>query len=443
MRFFSGVLMRLFLPLNDPRAGSRVARLYSKLERTQWLERLDLERLQEEKLSSLIDRIAHQVPYFREYRPLPSGEKELRENLASYPIMTKETIRSKKSAIHPVSGLPFGATRATTGGTTGEPLEVWFGRERRASVLAAYWRGLCWLGIRPWTRGLRAGAFGGGSWYGTLRMRLTNQRRVDLFGRSREELMKIARAFREIRPAYIEGFVSNLLELGEACSETGVRIPLVVTTGEMLYDYQRNQLEGLFSARVSEYYGSNEVGAIAFECEYGNKHISDEHVIVEVVDDDGKHIWDQAGRILVTDLNNGLTPFVRYEVGDIGVVTRERCPCGRGLTVLKTLEGRMQDAIRNGAGERLTALFFAGRFRHMESLRRIQIVQTALNSVEINYENATADARSDLGAIEREIHERLGAQMIVRWRQVPALSHTHCGKCRLVIGLDGAQVAAS
>ena len=327
MSFIENMALGVFLPLSNPRAGFQVGRLYAELQRTQWYDVPSLERLQQAKLKYIIERAKATVPFYTEYETWQEvGEGALREKLAAYPILTKEGIRACPPKMHPLIRMPWDCTRANTGGTTGEPIEIWCGTNRRAIVEAASWRGRSWIGIRPWTAGVSLRGFGRGSWYGRLRLRLANKRFMDVFGKAAAEVQRNARKLLQFKPEYLEGYVSNALTFGEACFAAGVKIGRVLTTGEMLYEHQRHELERLYGAKVSDYYGCNEVGAMAFECELGRKHIADEHVIIEVVDEKGAPVWDKPGRILLTDLDNALTPFVRYEVGDVGMLTRASCP---------------------------------------------------------------------------------------------------------------------
>lgn len=436
MATFADIAMNFMLSLNDPRAGLEVGRLYAELAHTQWYDTSALERLQQAKLVRLLSQAKARVPYFRDYEAWQNVEEgTLRDRLATYPVLTKAAIRACPEKMHPATGLPRGCTRATTGGTTGEPIEIWYGAWRRAMVAAAYWRGKSWVGIRPWTRGVNLQSFGRGSWYGRLRMRFTNKWVIDAFGQTPAEAERSAGELLRLRPKYLEGFVSEMLALGEACFRAGVKIPRVLTCGEMLYEHQRREIERLYGAKVSDYYGCNEVGSLAFECDMGSKHITDEHVIVEVVDASGMPIWEKPGRILLTDLDNDLTPLIRYEVGDVGMLTRSLCPCGRKLTLLKELEGRTQDAIRNEAGDRLSALFFASRFRDLHAIVRIQLIQRTLTEIDLVYEGSSLEVGAELRAITDEIRDRLGPQMVVTPRQVEQLTYTSRGKCRLVIGL--------
>jgi len=425
-----------FLPLCLPRAGLTVGLHYASLLRSQWLPREELDALQARKLNTLLRRAAAGVPL---YEGCYSGEgitaANLRTRLASLPVLTKERLRQDISVAR-ASRPGWPLLKATTGGTTGDPIEVWKSRESLAVSGAAFWRGLSWLGIRPWDRGVIVYGFGAGSWYGRARMRLTRKWGLEAFGASEQSREATRALLGRLRPVYIEGFITDLLRLGEmdGCREIGIR--RVITTAEMLYDNQRAALAERFGAAVADYYGSNEVNSIAFECELGVKHVADEHVLLETVDGDENPVQGKPGRILVTDLDNHAMPFIRYELGDIGVLDSEPCACGRQLTTLRALLGRRQDALRNAEGESLSAVFFAGKFLALRRVRRFQLVQRNLEEVDLFYETALPGPEAEIGSILAEIQARLGPRMVVRPQAVEELPRTAAGKCRLVVGLN-------
>jgi phenylacetate-CoA ligase len=51
----------------------------------------------------------------------------------------------------------------------------------------------------------------------------------------------------------------------------------------------------------------------------------------------------ESGEILVTNLDANAMPLIRYEIGDCGVPIDDECPCGRGLPLMKNIEGRRDD----------------------------------------------------------------------------------------------------
>jgi len=54
---------------------------------------------------------------------------------------------------------------------------------------------------------------------------------------------------------------------------------------------------------------------------------------------------DASGEIVVTHLATSDFPFIRYRTGDVGTLSSERCACGRGLPLLKEIQGRSTDFV--------------------------------------------------------------------------------------------------
>ncbi len=430
------LLAKLLLPFINPRCDCFTGWIFSELMESQWFSRQSLDEVQALKLSMLLKTAFDQIPYYRKYGSCMQAEFKLAQSrLAQLPILTKDEVRQAGKNLRCSAGMQRRVVRATTGGTTGEPIEVWKSVASVSMSEAAVWRGKAWAGIGPWSKAVVVHGFGGGSWYGRLRMRLLRRWPVEAFRTKSADRQKTREIISRVRPVVLEGFVSDLLGIAEEQYLEHCGVKVVLTTGEMLYDFQRTVLENAFKARVSEYYGSNEVNSIAFECELGAKHVTDEHVIIETVDDKGHPVWDEPGRILVTELDNMFMPLIRYELGDIGVLSTEPCQCGRKLLVLKSLSGRQQDVLQNAEGDRLSATFFAGRFKELRAIRRLQLVQYGLNNIEIRYEGDVNRATEEIEAIKREIHGRLGLKMSICSSHVTEIERTPAGKRLLVVGL--------
>src|SRR5207245_8090427 len=111
------------------------------LEESQWLSRADLERLQMQKATELLRTAAAHSPWHAErmhIAGLDIGENNALvtlDDLRRLPIMTKQDARANVERIR-WAGVPGGAARYSTGGSTGEPLIFYFGRWRQASGAA-------------------------------------------------------------------------------------------------------------------------------------------------------------------------------------------------------------------------------------------------------------------------------------------------------------------
>jgi phenylacetate-CoA ligase len=211
-----------------------------------------------------------------------------------------------------------------------------------------------------------------------------------------------------------------------------VEFPVIFTTAEMLYDHQRDFLERIFNAEVFDYYGCNEVGTIAYECEHHKKHISEERLILETTAADDNPMTNAIGEFAITDLNNYVMPFIRYKIGDIGCISHDKCACGRTSRVINSLEGRKQDFLKAADGNYVPAVFFPCRFKDLMGLDQYQIIQTDAHNITVNIVKNKLFSERELKWMLQEIKRMIGAQVNVRVEEFGQIPLTRSGKSRLV-----------
>ncbi len=131
-------------------------------------------------------------------------------------------------------------------------------------------------------------------------------------------------------PSFLELVAQALLDRSHAA----VQPRLVVARGERLLGRARERLAAAFGCRVVDYYNVQEVGNVAWECPLDPDimHINTDLCVLEVVDAAGQPLPpEEEGRIVVTNLYNLTMPFVRYALGDRGVMKSDEkthCLCG-------------------------------------------------------------------------------------------------------------------
>ena len=140
--------------------------------------------------------------------------------------------------------------------------------------------------------------------------------------------------------------------------------------GEILTDEVRNMTRMVFGCKIANQYGANEVNSIGFECQYGNMHILNSNVFVEIVDEEGCLMTDSSdfaannseeGRIILTSRRNNAMPFVRYEIGDKGKIHPTMdCPCGCKGKIIELSTGRNNDYVLFADGGRASSYIFVG-----------------------------------------------------------------------------------
>ena len=92
----------------------------------------------------------------------------------------------------------------------------------------------------------------------------------------------------------------------------------------------------------------------------------------------------ESGELIITDLDNYGMPFIRYRIGDIGVLSDRKCDCGRGLPILEKVEGRTFDIIMGTNGRHLGGTFWTLLLRTaVDGIKQFQVVQESKNEINI------------------------------------------------------------
>jgi len=146
--------------------------------------------------------------------------------------------------------------------------------------------------------------------------------------------------------------IKNQITLKEICPT----ITSCISTSETLTIEDRNLMRLGFGVDVVNEYGVSEAGGItAFEDVERNWRLSIETQFIEIVDDNGNIVNNgKEGKILITDLHNQAMPFLRYEIGDIGILNLNK----NGLLTLRELTGRTNDTILLPSGRKSPGLTF-------------------------------------------------------------------------------------
>jgi phenylacetate-CoA ligase len=170
-----------------------------------------------------------------------------------------------------------------------------------------------------------------------------------------EAMAEHYRAMMKYRPAGIRGYASSLYFLARYIEQNQLPVcpvKVVFTTGEKLHPKYRDKIQQVFKAPVFDAYGASDGGLTAHECAmHEGLHLGEEHCVVEIVDREGRPLPDgEIGQVLSTDLNNYAFPFLRYQLGDLAYIKKERCSCGRSHRLLGEVVGREGRAIYNKQG---------------------------------------------------------------------------------------------
>ncbi len=444
MNPYTAVVSQALFPLHERLKGHTTIVVHRELERSQWLSPPELQALQVERLRHFLQDIAQHVPWYREcFDALGFDPARLQsiEDLQSLPLLDKATIRQAGDALRSDKGRAL--QRFNTGGSSGEPLIFYLGKERVSHDVAAKRRATRWWGVDIGDR--EAVVWGSPIELGAQdrvrqwRDQLFRSHLIPAFDMSPAKLDQYIADLRRQRPAMVFGYPSSIALIASAAQQRGIAlndlgVKVVFVTSERLYEHQRETIESVFKAPVANGYGGRDAGFIAHQCPEGSLHITAEDIVVEIVDGAGKVLPPgERGEIVVTHMATSDFPFVRYRTGDIGVLSDTPCACGRGLPVLAEVMGRTTDFVQASDGTVMHGLALIYVLRDMPEVAEFKIVQESLSltRVEVVTGPGWCDAVAD--KVRADFRERLGQSVEVSVDPVGSITPEASGKTRYVV----------
>jgi phenylacetate-CoA ligase len=242
---------------------------------------------------------------------------------------------------------------------------------------------------------------------------------VNSFELSPELVAAAVERYNRSQPRVVMGYANAVYEFARYVQQAGLRLHApegVIASAERLYPYQRELIEEVFGARVFERYGCREVMMVGAECDrHEGLHVTADNLFVEVVRNGQLCEPGETGEILLTDLHNYGMPLIRYRVGDLGAWKGQDCSCGRGLPLLKGIEGRTLDAIATPGGRLISGVFFPHLFKDFPSIRTFQVIQEQRDELNIRIALASPLPPSELRTLEDAVASAVGAEMRVSW----------------------------
>lgn len=444
MDWYTSLISGLIFPLHERLKRHSSLAVRRDMESSQWWDRDRLEALRLRRLHRLLDHAGTHVPYYRNLFKrigfVPDAIRSISE-LPGLPMLDKAVIRQHLDALK--SERAVGLARFNTGGSSGVPLIFHIGSERVSHDVAAKWRATRWWGVDigdpeivVWGSPIELGAQDG---LRALRDRLFRTRLLPAFEMSAQKLDRFLEEIRRVRPRMLFGYPSALSHIarhaesmGRRMDDLGIRVAFV--TSERLYDEQRRQIGGTFGCPVANGYGGRDAGFIAHECPEGGMHLTAEDVIVEIVDQEGVPLPEgEAGEIVVTHLATPDFPFIRYRTGDIGVLDSQMCGCGRGLPLLREIQGRSTDFLVAQDGTVMHGLALIYILRDLPQVQAFKIIQESLDLTRVLVVSESVAAPALIDAIQQGFRARLGERVEIAVEQVPEIPAERSGKFRYVV----------
>jgi phenylacetate-CoA ligase len=449
-----GLLFRKSLyPLWESGIRRRPTLAYLKeLERSQWCSFDELMDLQGTALSRLLRHAHENVPYYRkklERAGLHPSDVRRVEDLGKLPLLSRDEARATHDERRSRAA-PFARVSKMTSGSSGSPLAFAYDWDSEFWRQAIKLRGYAWAGYRPGDKSLHfwgtLGAIYDQPFLRRIKVdldhRLRREHYIDCTERSEAALDDVIRAIRKLKPSVLLCYAQAGAALARHIVKSGRRdwdAIRVICGAERMFPSDRASLVEAFGPEIYETYGSREVMLIAAECPaHEGMHVSMENLIVELIvrDETGARRAQpgEIGEVVVTDLHNYGAPFIRYVTGDLAIESQPgTCACGRALTRLMSVEGRVTDTLRDAAGRAVSGLLFNVIFSVLaDKVQEFQVVQRKDRTIELKL---VPGAKFDDGVLDvlRKSCRQFLPGVGVHTELVPIIPLGKNGKRRVVV----------
>ena len=273
---------------------------------------------------------------------------------------------------------------------------------------------------------------------------LSNRFRFSIFDLSDEKLEQILIKFQKINFDYINGYTSSIVLFAKFLAKNNVvlkdicpTLKCCIVTSEMLFDDDKLLLEKQFGVPIINEYGASELDLIAFQNPDDDWQLNTETLFIEILDDENRVVANGIeGRIVITSLYNKAHPFIRYDIGDIGIIHPESTP---KKAFLQKLIGRTNDVAILPSGKKSPGLTFyyitKSIIENDGNVKEFVVKQTKIDTFEVEYVSQIELTILQINLIEKAIILYLEAGLIFVFYRKDKLERSKSGKLKQFVSL--------
>ena len=431
------IAKKIGFPVQDLVNNTKIIKNLDFLRESQFWDEDRIYEYQVKKLKDLITYSKKNVPYYEDLFhkiKLTSNDINTLDDIYKIPILTKEILRTRGKDMLSREFKKFKVKKGKTGGTTGVPVKLYKDTNNRSFTWASYYRWYDWMGVHYYdtivtlwgaktvlTTPYKDKA------YSYVQQRIQNELILNTFEMTSENMNQFVTRIENSKPVLLKGYLSAVIQFARFVEKKGYQfksLKAISTTTETLLPHNRAYIEKVFNVPVFDQYGCGEVSAISYECAaHRGLHVNQEHVICEVLDVNGNKITNTSGRVVATDLDNYVMPFIRFGNGDMATMSDEKCSCGVKQPLMKSIEGRSIDTIILKDGRKVHGVFFTDILYELniltDQIQRFQIYQETPGEIEFRIESLQGIKDSISKRIEEAFLKFLTDVKIIEMKKLP------------------------
>jgi phenylacetate-CoA ligase len=214
-------------------------------------------------------------------------------------------------------------------------------------------------------------------------------------------------------------------------------LKVCMVTSEMLFDDDKSLLEKHLGIPIVNEYGASELDLIAFQNKKDEWQVNSETLFVEILDENNKPLpYGKEGKVVITSLYNKAHPFIRYEIGDVGILDEKST---FKKPILKKLIGRTNDIAILPSGKKSPGLTFyyitKSIIKDDVNVKEFIVKQTKLDTFEVEYVSTKELSSEQIEKIEKEMIVYLEEGLHIFFNRKEKLERSKSGKLKQFVSL--------
>ena len=268
---------------------------------------------------------------------------------------------------------------------------------------------------------------------------LSKRYRFPIFDLSDTILDGVLEHFKTKKFDYINGYTSSIVLFGKYLQARNIiltdvcpTLKVCMVTSEMLFEEDKILLEKHLGIPVVNEYGASELDLIAFQNPNNEWQVNSETLFVEILDENNQPVpYGKEGKVVITSMYNKAHPFIRYEIGDVGILDEKSTP---KKPILKKLIGRTSDVALLPSGKKSPGLTFyyvtKSIIEDNGNVKEFIVRQSKLDSFEIDYVSSEELTSEQIKEIENAIAKYLEPGLHFTYNRKEFLERTKRGKLK-------------
>ena len=268
---------------------------------------------------------------------------------------------------------------------------------------------------------------------------LSKRYRFSVFDLSNKAFNKYLEKFKTVNFDYINGYTSSIVQFAKFLKQQDLHLKTIcptlkacIVTSEMLFETDKTLLETQFGVPVINEYGASELDLIAFQNPKGEWQVNSETLFVEIVDENNNILPNgKEGRVIITSLYNKAHPFIRYDIGDIGVLSKNST---LQKPILEKLIGRTNDIAILPSGKKAAGLTFYYITKSIieddGNVKEFIIEQFKKDTFIIKYVSKNALTKENMTHISNEMEHYLEPGLHINFERLDRLERSKSGKLK-------------